>query len=331
MENSTSVQQLFFQHVKGNLPGHLSLVDEVADLLNISVDSAYRRIRGEKEISFQEIKILCSHFHVSLDQLLHLDTDSIIFSGRFANNTDFDFHAYLLDILRLLKYINSFERKEILFMSKDIPLFHNFHYPQLTAFKSFFFMKTILQYPGYSKKRFLSDEFTPAIGETCAKIIDAYNNVPSQEIWNFESIHASIRQIEYYKDTKTFASDEDLEKVYECLHKSIDHIEAQVELGCKFAVHEQHAVKRASLRFYINEIVLGDNTYLANLNDSRMVLINHSVLNTIRTRDRYFTESTNEHFQNIIRKSTQISGVGEKERRKFFNVLHEKIEDSRTS
>ncbi len=43
-----SVQQVFFQHIKSNLADHLSMVDEVAELLNISNDSAYRRIRGEK-------------------------------------------------------------------------------------------------------------------------------------------------------------------------------------------------------------------------------------------------------------------------------------------
>jgi len=60
-----------------------------------------------------------------------------------------------------------------------------------------------------------------------------------------------------------------------------------------------------------------------------MVLLNHSVLNTISTKGDHFTQHTNEHFQNVIRKSTQISGVGEKERSKFFNTLREKIEVSR--
>ena len=64
MENPPSVQQIFFQHVKDHLPAHLSLVDEIAELLNISIDSAYRRIRGEKAISFEELRTLCSHFRI---------------------------------------------------------------------------------------------------------------------------------------------------------------------------------------------------------------------------------------------------------------------------
>ena len=89
------VQQVFFQHVKANLAAHLSLVDEVADLLNISNDSAYRRIRGEKPLSFEELKSLCSHYRISLDQLFQLNNDSFLFSGPLTNKDNFGLDKYL--------------------------------------------------------------------------------------------------------------------------------------------------------------------------------------------------------------------------------------------
>ncbi len=57
------------------------------------------------------------------------------------------------------------------------------------------------------------------------------------------------------------------------------------------------------------------------LNDTKLVYINHTVLNIIMTRDPVFTEYTYQHFQNIMRKSTLISFVGEKERTKFFQCF----------
>ena len=77
--NQPGVQQIFFQHIKSNLATHLSLVDEVADLLNISNDSAYRRIRGEKPFLLKKSKSLCAHYRISLDQLFHLNNDSFFF------------------------------------------------------------------------------------------------------------------------------------------------------------------------------------------------------------------------------------------------------------
>jgi hypothetical protein len=86
---------------------------------------------------------------------------------------------------------------------------------------------------------------------------------------------------------------------------------------------------RAPFKFYIIEFVIGDNTYLVHLNERKLVLLNHADRNTVRTKDTSFTQFTDDHFQNRIRRSTQISGVEEKERSKYFNNLREKIKDSR--
>ena len=68
----TGMQQLFIQHIKDNFSGHLSLVTEMAELLNISNDSPYRRIRGEKSISFEEMQKLCTHFKVFVGSVFTL-------------------------------------------------------------------------------------------------------------------------------------------------------------------------------------------------------------------------------------------------------------------
>lgn len=78
----SNVQVLFFQHLRTLLLPHLSMVDEVAELLNISIDSAYRRIRGEKNIDLAEAHLLCSHYKISMDQLLHLKSDAFVFNGK---------------------------------------------------------------------------------------------------------------------------------------------------------------------------------------------------------------------------------------------------------
>ena len=107
---SNQLQITFFQFIKSKLPSHLSLVDEIADLLEISVDSSYRRIRGEKMISFEEISKIASHFKLSIDQLLHLKTsDAKIFSGNYITPENFNFEQYLQAMLDVLTFLNSFK------------------------------------------------------------------------------------------------------------------------------------------------------------------------------------------------------------------------------
>ena len=65
----SELQINLFQHIKAVLPSNLSLADEIADLLDVSVDSAYRRIRGDKELSLSELIKLSSRYNVSIDNL----------------------------------------------------------------------------------------------------------------------------------------------------------------------------------------------------------------------------------------------------------------------
>src|SRR6516162_8131411 len=99
-----SVQQLFFQHIRETLPAHLSLAEEIAGILDISVDSAYRRIRGEKPISFEEIQRISAHFRISLDQFLELETDSFIFTGKIGDGSRSFLKSYLQNILQNLQF-----------------------------------------------------------------------------------------------------------------------------------------------------------------------------------------------------------------------------------
>jgi hypothetical protein len=61
------IQEQFLQRVKSALPANVSFVDELADLLKLSSDSAYRRIRCETLFNIEEISLICKHFKVSFD------------------------------------------------------------------------------------------------------------------------------------------------------------------------------------------------------------------------------------------------------------------------
>jgi hypothetical protein len=324
METVTA-QLVFFNHIKCLIPPHISFVDDVAEVLKISNDSAYRRIRGEKPIAFEEIKKLCLKYHISLDQLLQLDSESIVFSGKVADPNNFNFEKYLQDFLHQHEIINSFEQKELLILPKDVPIYHYYNFPELAAFKYFFWMKTILHYPDYSKSVFNASMMGENLINTGEKILAAYNKIPSTEIWNVENVNTTLRQIEYYQASDVFESKEDIEKIYDCLERSIDHVELQAEAGYKISQPGNGPQQGAPLNLYINDFILGDNTFLPILNGKKMVFLVHTFLNYMNTKDAAFAEYTYQHFQNILHKSTLISVFGEKDRRIFFNRIRRNI------
>ena len=63
-------EDLLFNYVKEKLPKNVSLVNEIADILNINYDAAYRRIKGKTTLSLKEAFILADHYNLNLNDIL---------------------------------------------------------------------------------------------------------------------------------------------------------------------------------------------------------------------------------------------------------------------
>lgn len=327
---TNQLQQQLFSYIKDNLPPHLSLADELQDLLQLSADSVYRRIRGEKTISLPELKLICEHYRLSLDEMLSLKNDSVLFQAPGLNGHKLEFREYLNQMLAQFKYFNSFSGKKMLYLCKDIPFWDFFLFPDMAAFKSFLWMKTIYNDPELQHKKFSIADFQGQeyfkIGQ---QIIELYNLIPSQELWNYESINSTTNQISYYKDAGIFASKEDEKRVIDSFHEMMTHLEAQAAKGVKFMPGSSDLSYKTDIQFYVNELILGNNTILLHLDQQRLSLITYSVLSYLMTTDPRFAEKNFNSFNSLLGRSSLISGSGEKERHRFFNKLHSKIEELR--
>jgi transcriptional regulator with XRE-family HTH domain len=323
--NAAELQQELFQIIKSNIPDHLSAIDEIAKVLDVSVDSVYRRTRGEKTISLDELYKLCSHYKISLDQLMDLHTGAFLFKGNFLNSQTFRFSDYLKGIVRDLTYMNSFKNKEVFNLCKDVPIFNHFHFREIAAFKYFFWMKTIFHFPEFEQKPFRFDLYSDELNELGEKALALYNQLPSTELWNVENINIAIRQIEFYRDSQMFETDNDALRLYEAWEKVIDHVEMQAERGYKFSYGDPEMKPIGSYRVYFNEVILGDNSFIVLLEGTKMAFMPYTVINYMSTRDLNFCENMFDYVQSLMKRSTLISKVSEKERSKFFRILRERI------
>lgn len=325
METS-NIQVLFFQHIKSVLPSHVAMVDAIGDILNISNDRAYRRIRGEKPISLEEMQKLAAHYKISLDQFMHVQSDSFIFTGHLINASDHIFKQWMQDTLTHLLFINSFKHKHFYYHARDIPHLYYFAIPEFWAFKSFVWKKSILHYNELKGVKFSMDQqIKESHQEIAQKIVDIYNQIPTSEIWNIDCINSTLRQIEFYRSAGIFETKEDLDRFCQSFLLLIDHLERQAETGLKSIIGENPKPAAAPFHFYNNELILGDNTGFAELDTMKVTFLNHSVFNFVVTRDERFNNHMYDNLQNLIRKSAKLSGVGEKDRIKFFSRIRDRI------
>jgi transcriptional regulator with XRE-family HTH domain len=326
---SPNTQVLFFHHIKSRLAPHVSLVDEVAELLGISIDSAYRRIRAEKTISFEELQKLCSHFKISLDQFLHLKSDSFIFTGRIANSSDFTFENWLQTVAQHLQLILNQQPNHLFYLAKEIPFFYYFLIPEIAAFKSFFFMKSILYYEDWKTTKFSVKNDYSQYHEIWNKISNSFASIPSTEIWSIENITSTIHQIEFYRVTGALGSDEDAVCLLDKLLELIDHIEMQAEYGVKLRYRQKPSTSNTVYKMFSNELIMGDNMQLVQMGNTQLTYINHSVINFIVTHDVAFNTYMKKTMDVIAQKSTPISEVNEKDRILFFNRIRAKLKNAR--
>jgi len=319
------LQQQLFLEIKRNIPAHLSATEEIARALNVSVDSVYRRMRGEKTISLDELHTLCAHYKISLDQLMNLQTGSFPFQGNLLNSRNFRYDAYLSTMAKTIAHFNNAREREFYWLGKDVPIFHHFIFREIAAFKYFFWMKTIFHFPEFEQLQFRFDLYNDELFAIGQKIISNYCALPSIEIWNVENINFAVRQIEFYRDSHMFESDQDALLIYEAFEKLIDHIEKEAERGYKFEYGDPEMKPVASYRVYFNEVVLGDNSMIVVMDGVKMVLLPHTAINYMTTRDISLCENMYNYFQSLMKRSTLISKVSEKERSKFFRMLRERI------
>jgi len=302
------------------------MVDSVAEILHISSDSAYRRIRGETPIVLDEARELCLHFKLSLDHILNVRSDSTLFQNVRVNTHSYNYEQYLKGILKQMQYVDSFNNKELIYRTKDVPIFHNFYYEPLIAFRYFFWMKTII-HPEFIRREFTMDCVPGEIVSLSRELSRLYNKVPSVEIWNTECINAAISQIEFYKDSGYFSAAADIKLIYESLEETFNHLKIQAEYGSKFLPQESRDMKKNNFTFFYNRAVLGDNTILVITENTKTVFLNYDGLNYITTRDEEFCNSCHEDLQNLIKRSTIISETSEKQRNIFFGIMMKKIKD----
>lgn len=318
-------QETFVSLIKKQIPAHISLVDELAELLSISKDSAYRRLRGETPLSLDETVKICLHFDISPASLLEQATELIPFKYNKLYNEKDSFLHYLKSMTATLNLVSK-ANGQVIYASEDIPLFHHFGYPMLGAFKLFYWNKAVLSDEGLQDKVFSTSLLHPDISAAASDLLNAYREVKSIEIWTEESINSTLKQILYFAESDQFASKEDAIKIVDEMDHMIHDLARMAEHNSKKPDNPAYA---GNYTFFNSEVLIGNNSIIIEGLDKPIVFLSHNTFNSLSTRDQSFYEETKEWMQNLIRKSTMISGVSEKYRIAFFKQLYNSVKDVR--
>ena len=322
MDNYLVIQEKLLEKIKEKSED--KLVDVLMNTLHVSLDSAYRRIRLEKILTLDEVIKISNRFNISIDHLIsHDSSDSVLFSFPFKSS-QFDLEEYFNKILTHLIKVK--EGNGVMYYSaKDIPIFHFFQDKKLLAFKLHYWLNSMNRTEEIRKTEFNYDFIPAPIAELTKKIYTVYSQIKTHEIWNNETLTRSSSQITYYYEmgilTKTQANELQLRLI-----DFIKHLNSECEIGIKYFIDHEPYSTEENYYFYCNEIVSTDNSIYAEYDNIKESFLPHILLNYMTTDNIQYSEYNKSVFDTVINKSTLITKVNEKDRRKFFNFNKQFIE-----
>ncbi|MCE3228353.1 MAG: hypothetical protein K0S32_2904 [Bacteroidetes bacterium] len=320
-KTNLKIQDHFIAKLKEVLPQGIGLAEEISDVLEVSIDSAYRRIRGETELTIEEIYKMTKKYAISVDEVFSNQSGTVTFAYTKLTDSANNFEEYLTRIVNHLKSINKFESKKIYYVAEEIPIFYSFFSKKLTEFKLFYWQRSVLNISDYQQQKFEFGLISQNLIDIAHQAYKEYLSIPSVEIWTIETVYTGLRQIKFYFDSGIVPQKEALELLDE-YRKMIDMVQNNAQNGRK-----NISDKAETFHMYSSEVVLGTNCIYVTMGDSKYSYISFNTMNSLTTNNPEFCEETEHWVRNLEKKSILISGVAEKQRYQFFSSMIKKVDD----
>lgn len=324
MKAALNLQNQFVTLLRLLVPAQVNLARDIAELLEISSDGAYRRLRCETAFSLDEAVRICMHYSIPLETLNSKVDDVVTFQFSRLDDQAASYIAYLNHLSDQLHRISRHAEGKIHYAAEDIPMFYHFGFSQLGSFKSYYWMKSILNVAELIPEHFPPSDAQDVPSELLNELYDRYARIPSTEIWSDETIESTLQQVKFYWDAGFFASVDAAHRVLDDIDAMMQRIARQAETGQKIGMNG--ASTGAPFQMYLCDLMIGNNSIYIELGDAAVSFIGYNTFNAIQTRNEHFNAQHVRWMENLRSKSIQISGMAEKIRNQFFKAQRKKID-----
>lgn len=321
LKAQSGVQEQFIARLRQAMPPGIGLAEELADLLEVSTDSAYRRIRGETELTIEEIYKVARKYNISMDEVFGSQSDTVTFAYTKLTDSVASFETYLNRIISSLRAISKYGNGYISYVAEEMPMFYSFYTKKLTEFKLFYWQRSVLNVPDYQKVKFSWGLLPEKLVNYAHDAFAEYLRIPSTEVWSDETVFTGLRQIKFYYESGIISKEQALELLMD-YRAVLELIQKNAENGRKNISDQSE-----TYRLYSSEVMLGTNCIYSKMGEARYSYISFNTMNSLTTSNPEFCEETEHWIKNLERKSTLISGVAEKQRYQFFSKMFRHVDE----
>lgn len=294
----------------------IPLSEVVAELLDVSRNTAYRKIRGEINVSVNEMEILTGHFKSDLNKAAYKTSSHDLFVKRAPSITSMkSLEQYLEQLNIQLTSLSQRGANDIYFAARDLPFFHAFQQEELCSFKLAVWLRSFTM---TNENQGTLPDIPRTLTESAKDVSNVYFSLPVTEVWNNETISNTIHQVQYFR-AAGFINKQRAQRILEDLQWILRSFK-----------------RRASRREASPDLVKGDlyscdfsmlnNVALSSSGGKKVAYIGVSDLRFIETDDPSTTSDVMHSFKRHIQMGKLMSGSAEKDREAFFNKQFLQVE-----
>ncbi|WP_299119739.1 hypothetical protein [uncultured Winogradskyella sp.] len=321
------MQKQFIQYLKEKSNLNSSFIDEIALVLDIGYDAAYRRVNLKTNITLDESIKLAKHFNVSLNKLYEVGSQNTILTETSPVITnEIQLESYFAKSIENLIPLSKLKSASILYSAKDIPLFYTLKDSYITRYKIYVWLK--LTDKEMTKNKVSFDEFMTTIPksllEKAFELGQTYNYINITEFWNDNTINGTLEQIIYFFESQLLSKNLAL-KICDDLEDIVNHVEKQTIQ--QSIINSQN---NASYNLYKSDLLTMSNIIMVKTTLKKIFFVPYTVLEYLKIEHQDTCNIMDDFFSRQMSNSKLLVHSGEKDRVLFFNKMIQKIDKLRS-
>lgn len=316
------MQRKFITYLKKKSAKTTSFVDEIATVLDIGYDAAYRRINLKTNLTLEEGIKLAKHYNISLNKLFEVGSkNTILIEKSPVITNESHLEDYFARSIENLSPLTKLKSASILYSAKDIPLFYTLKDSYITRYKIYVWLKFTNKEMTKNKVSF--DDFIETIPNSLLnkafELGQTYNYINITEFWNDNTINGTLEQIIYFFESQLLSKVLAL-KICDDLEDIVNHVEKQTIQQSII-----NSENKASYNLYKSDLLTMSNIIMVKTNYKKAFFIPYTVLEYLKVEHQETCNTMDDFFSRQMSNSKLLVHSGEKDRVLFFNRMIQKI------
>lgn len=302
-------------------PSGVSSVDLVKDILNIGKESAYRRLRGDINFSWDEIALIASKLGFSLDAIIGCHEESNAVLDLFLMDEDNSLEALTEKLIHDVEFIRQLRinnpEVKVRMVMNTLSSFSIFRHQGLSKFYIYkWICQTTQGVPNIPLSQF---EIPVELLEVKNSYVSEIQKLPYFILTMDPNVYrSSVLDIGYFH-TLNLINDDELEELRDNLLNSVDNFEKMATAGLSNL--------GAKVEFYLSAVDIdAPYSHLETQNNSFSRFPVYSIY-SLDSKDIRLGNVQKGWIDSLKRFSISVSQCGEIERCKYFNKQRSIIRD----